>query len=79
MRTDAFALRHIGPRENEIQQMLKTIGVESIDQLLYETFPDNIRLKEPLVLDPPMTEYEYLNHISQLGAKNKMFQSGKRV
>lgn len=75
MRTDAFALRHIGPRENEIQQMLKTVGVESIDQLLYETFPDNIRLKEPLVLDSPMTEYEYLNHITQLGAKNKMFQS----
>lgn len=75
MRTDAFALRHIGPRENEIQHMLKTVGVESIDQLLYETFPDNIRLKEPLVLDPPMTEYEYLNHISQLGSKNKMFQS----
>ncbi len=75
MRTDAFALRHIGPRENEIQHMLKTVGVESIDQLLYETFPDNIRLKEPLALDPPMTEYEYLNHISQLGAKNKMFQS----
>jgi glycine dehydrogenase len=75
MRTDAFALRHIGPRENEIQQMLKTVGVESMDQLLYETFPDNIRLKEPLVLDPAMTEYEYLNHISQLGAKNKMFQS----
>jgi glycine dehydrogenase len=75
MKTDAFALRHIGPRENEIQQMLKTVGVESIDQLLYETIPNNIRLKEPLVLDLPMTEYEYLNHISQLGAKNKMFQS----
>ena len=75
MKTDAFALRHIGPRENEIQQMLKTIGVDSIDQLLYETFPDNIRLKEPLVLDTPMTEYDYLNHISQLGAKNKMFKS----
>lgn len=75
MKTDAFALRHIGPRENEIQHMLKTVGVESIDQLLYETIPNNIRLKEPLVLDLPMTEYEYLNHISQLGAKNKMFQS----
>ena len=43
MKTDAFALRHIGPRENDIQQMLKTIGVESIDQLIYETLPDHIR------------------------------------
>ena len=75
MKTDAFALRHIGPRENEIQHMLKTIGAETIDQLIYETLPDNIRLQEPLELDPAMTEYEYANHIQQLGNKNKMFQS----
>ena len=75
MKTDSFALRHIGPRENDLQHMLKTIGVESIEQLLYETFPDIIRLKKSLDLDPAMTEYEYLNHITQLGAKNKMFQS----
>ncbi|TRX22892.1 aminomethyl-transferring glycine dehydrogenase [Flavobacterium franklandianum] len=75
MKTDAFALRHIGPRESEIQQMLKTIGAETIDQLINETLPDNIRLKKPLDLDPAMTEYEYSNHIQQLGNKNKMFQS----
>lgn len=75
MRTDAFALRHIGPRENDLQHMFKTIGVESIDQLIYETLPDDIRLKAPLNLDPAMTEYEYLNHIHQLGAKNKIFRS----
>ena len=75
MKTDSFALRHIGPRENDLQHMLKTIGVESIEQLLYETLPDTIRLKKSLDLDPAMTEYEYLNHITQLGAKNKMFQS----
>jgi len=75
MKTDAFALRHIGPRENDIQQMLKTIGVESIDQLIYETLPDDIRLKAPLALDPAMTEYEFANHIHALGNKNKMFQS----
>jgi glycine dehydrogenase len=75
MKTDAFALRHIGPRENDIQHMLKTIGVESIEQLIYETLPDDIRLKKPLDLDPAMTEYEYSNHIQQLGNKNKMFQS----
>jgi glycine dehydrogenase len=75
MRTDAFALRHIGPRENDLQHMLKTIGVESIDQLIYETLPDDIRLKAPLNLEPAMTEYEYLNHIQQLGNKNKVFRS----
>jgi glycine dehydrogenase len=75
MKTDAFALRHIGPRENDLQNMLQTIGVESIEQLIYETLPDDIRLKAPLNLDPAMTEYEYLNHISKLGNKNKMFQT----
>lgn len=75
MKTDSFALRHIGPRETDLQHMLKTIGVDSIEQLVYETLPDDIRLKAPLSLDPAMTEYEYSNHISQLGSKNKMFQS----
>jgi len=75
MKTDAFALRHIGPRENDIQHMLKTIGVESIDQLIYETLPNDIRLKAPLALDSAMTEYEFANHIHALGNKNKMFQS----
>ena len=75
MRTDAFALRHIGPRENDLQHMLHTIGAESIEQLIYETLPDDIRLKAPLNLEPALTEYEFLNHIQQLGNKNKVFKS----
>ena len=75
MRTDAFALRHIGPRENDLQHMLKTIGVDSIERLVYETLPDDIRLKAPLQLDPAMTEYEFATHIQELGNKNKVFQS----
>jgi len=75
MRTDAFALRHIGPRETDLPHMLKTIGVESIEQLVYETLPDDIRLKAPLNLDPAMTEYEFANHIQELGKKNKVFKS----
>jgi glycine dehydrogenase len=75
MKTDSFALRHIGPRENDLQHMFKTIGVESLDQLIYETVPDNIRLKKELNLDTPMTEYEYLTHIQELGKKNKVFKS----
>jgi len=75
MRTDAFSLRHIGPRENDLQHMFKTIGIESLDQLIYETVPDNIRLKKDLDLETPMTEYEYLTHIQELGNKNKVFKS----
>ena len=45
MKTDAFALRHIGPRESDVQSMLKTIGADSLDQLITETIPDDIRIK----------------------------------
>ncbi|WP_347068156.1 aminomethyl-transferring glycine dehydrogenase [Flavobacterium sp. WV_118_3] len=75
MKTDAFALRHLGPRESDLQHMFQTIGVKDMDQLLYETFPDGIRLKNDLQLDPALTEYEYLTHIQQLGAQNKVFKS----
>ncbi|GEP50256.1 glycine dehydrogenase (aminomethyl-transferring) [Flavobacterium noncentrifugens] len=75
MKTDAFALRHIGPNENDVQHMLKTIGTETMDQLIFETLPDDIRLKSPLDLEPAMTEYEYTQHIAQLGNKNKVFQT----
>lgn len=75
MKTDAFALRHIGPNENELQHMLKTIGAESLDQLILETIPEDIRLKKPLNLAPAMTEYEFSNHIAELGNKNKVFKS----
>ncbi|WP_338408220.1 aminomethyl-transferring glycine dehydrogenase [uncultured Flavobacterium sp.] len=75
MKTDAFALRHIGPRENDLQIMLKTIGAATLGQLISETIPNDIRLKNGLDLEPAMTEYEFSNHIAALGNKNKMFQS----
>ena len=77
MNTDSFALRHIGPGEEETQQMLKTIGVESLAQLIDETIPKDIRLKTPLNLAPAMSEHEFLNHIQSLGAKNKNFKTLK--
>ena len=75
MNTDSFALRHIGPRENDLPEMLKTIGVSSIDQLIYETVPDDILLKKALDLDLAMSEQEYLEHITELSTKNKLFKT----
>ena len=43
MKTDAFALRHVGPRENDLEHMLKTIGAATLDQLIQETIPSDIR------------------------------------
>ncbi|WP_124979722.1 aminomethyl-transferring glycine dehydrogenase [Nonlabens xiamenensis] len=75
MNTDRFALRHIGPRKADMAPMLEKIGVDSIEQLIYETVPDGIRLKNDLDLDPAMSEYEFLGHIKKLGDKNKQFRS----
>ena len=75
MKTDAFALRHIGPREHDLTHMLKTIGAASLDQLIDETIPSDIRLQSDLNLEPAMTEYEFANHILALGNKNKVFKS----
>ena len=75
MNTDSFALRHIGPRESDLPEMLKTIGVSSIDQLIYETVPDDILLKKALDLDTAMSEQEYLEHITELSTKNKLFKT----
>ena len=75
MNTNAFALRHIGPREDDQNLMLETIGVDSLDQLINETIPDDIRLKHGLNLDEPMTEHEYLLHIHDVSKKNKAYKT----
>ncbi len=75
MRTDLFALRHIGIREEDLPYMLKVIGVENLEQLVYETLPDEIRLKEPLKLENPMSEHKFLAHLQELAQKNKVFRS----
>ena len=75
MNTNLFENRHIGPDNKEIEKMLSTVKVETLDQLISETVPGNIHLKEELDLAPAMSEYEYLAHIKQLSEKNKVFKS----
>ncbi|UAM98533.1 aminomethyl-transferring glycine dehydrogenase [Polaribacter litorisediminis] len=75
MDTNSFQLRHIGPSKKEQEKMLQTIKIDSLDQLINETVPDNIRLKNELDLAPAMSEYEYLAHIKELSEKNKVFKS----
>ncbi|MFT6934449.1 MAG: glycine dehydrogenase [Maribacter sp.] len=75
MKTDVFASRHIGIREEDLQHMLKTVSVENLEQLIFETIPAEIRLKTPLALESPMSEHEFLSHIEELSKKNKVFKS----
>ena len=73
MKTDSFALRHLGPRESEVQEMLKTIGVSSLEELIDSTIPEHIRLSQPLQLPKAMNEYEFSRHIQALSDQNKLF------
>ncbi len=75
MNTDNFALRHIGPRPENIAEMLETIEVDSLDQLIFETLPDGIKLEKELDLPEALSEQEYLEHIIKLASKNKLFKT----
>ena len=75
MNTNSFQRRHIGPNTKEQDEMLATIKAANLEQLISETVPDNIRLKNELDLAPALSEYEYLAHIKKLSEKNKVFKS----
>ncbi len=72
---DEFVRRHNGPSEDEQQQMLKAIGVQTMDELIEKTIPAAIRLPKPLDLPEGLTEGEYLAKIHGIMAKNKVYKS----
>lgn len=71
----SFLRRHIGSSEKETNEMLKEIGVSSLDQLIDETIPTPIKLEKELNLDPPMTEREFLDYIHSVAQKNIIAKS----
>ena len=75
MNTDSFAQRHIGPRKSDPSKMLKTIGVNSMQQLIEETIPEDILLDKKLSLSKAMSEQEYQEHNNLLSKKNKLFKT----
>lgn len=75
MAFEQFLWRHVGPRPEDIQEMLKVVGVKSLDELMEQTIPDSIRLKTPLDLPAPITEAEFYNRIREVAAKNKIYRT----
>jgi glycine dehydrogenase len=75
MNTESFAIRHIGVREEDLQKMYEIVGVESLDELMNQTIPDDIRLKEDLNLPEAISEHEFLAHVQELSEKNKVFKT----
>ncbi|MBC7744195.1 MAG: aminomethyl-transferring glycine dehydrogenase [Flavobacterium sp.] len=72
---ERFEERHIATNESDTLEMLKVIGVQSLDQLIDETVPFQIRLKKPLNLPAAKSEFDYLNNLKQTASKNKVFKS----
>ena len=75
MITNNFEARHIGPRASEIDLMLNKVNADSLDELIDQTLPESLRLDAPLNLPEGMNEYEYIQHLKELGAKNKLFKT----
>lgn len=69
-----FQGRHIGPNEKETTEMLKTIGCSTMEELIEKTVPASIRLSGPLEMESPLSEFEYLRHITELGQQNTLLK-----
>ena len=71
----SFVNRHNGPRPEQEQQMLEVLGVSSLDELIGQTVPQDILLKEPLKLDPAVSEQAYLARLKEIAGKNRNLRS----
>ena len=74
-KTQRFEDRHNGPDQQEISEMLKVVGASSLDALIDETVPAGIRMKEPLNLPLPKSEFQFLKDLRHTAAQNKIFKS----
>lgn len=70
-----FISRHIGILPEEKQEMLKVIGVNSLEELVNSTVPASIRMQKGLDLPASMSEYEYLQHIKEVSLLNKAYKT----
>ncbi|MEZ5018032.1 MAG: aminomethyl-transferring glycine dehydrogenase [Flavipsychrobacter sp.] len=70
-----FTPRHIGPDENETQQMLNTIGISDMEELIARTVPSAIRMDKPLDVPTALSEAGYLEMLKEVSQKNKLYKT----
>lgn len=75
MKVNYLKQRHIGLSEQDEQKMLKVIGAESVEQLIAETMPEDILLKEPIGDGKPMTEQQMLDYLDSMAQGNMPYHS----
>jgi glycine dehydrogenase len=70
-----FPMRHIGPSEIEQKEMLKTLDLNSLDELVSKTIPASIRLQKPIDVETSVNETDVLNRLKTIASKNKVYRS----
>ena len=73
--SDTFEARHIGPREQDLKVMLKAIGSASLDALMDEIIPQDIRRTKPVNLPAADSEFGYHQRLRGIAAKNQLFRT----
>ncbi len=72
---DRFVARHIGPRPDDVPEMLEVMGYSSLDALVDDLVPTNIRLRRPLNLPAARSEREALAALREMASRNQIFRS----
>ena len=75
LRTDRFVNRHLGPRREDVQEMLRVLGYPSLDAFIDAIVPDDIRLRAPLDLPPNRSEREVLVALRGIAGQNRLFRN----
>jgi len=73
--TEKFESRHIGPDQKQVEEMLKVVNATSVDELIEQTIPSNIRLKKPLNMPAAQSEFQFLTEFKKLASKNEIYKS----
>ncbi len=72
---DCFADRHIGPDQQDRQEMLAALGLNSLDELIDKIVPESIRRTDEMAIAEGMTEHQSLARLKQMAAKNGVHKS----
>ena len=72
---DAFIERHIGPDALQQQEMLKTVGADSLNALIGQIVPQDIQLATPPQVGEATTEFAALAELKAIAGRNKRFKS----
>jgi glycine dehydrogenase len=71
----SFIERHVGPTAGEVQAMLDTLGLASLDALIDATIPEAIRFRRPLSMPPAESEHDALTRLRGIASQNQLFKT----